>query len=103
MSTFNLPTTAGLTWRTISWARSAAVMISLFVALTLTPMLAARMPPPREREHDIIYHRLEVSFRALEGAYRRLLYWTLAHRGATVGAALAPLLPVFRSLRATEA
>ena len=28
---------------------SVAVMVSLFVALTLTPMLAARMPPPKQR------------------------------------------------------
>ena len=38
---------------------AVAVMISLFVALSLTPMLAARMPPPKERAHGSIYHRLE--------------------------------------------
>jgi HAE1 family hydrophobic/amphiphilic exporter-1 len=67
---------------------AGSVLISLFVALTLTPMLAARMPPPAERAHGSIYHRLEQGFRALEEGYRRLLHWTLAHRAATVGIAL---------------
>jgi len=74
---------------------ASAVMISLFVALTLTPMLAARMPPPKERAHGSIYHRLERGFAWLEDWYRRLLDWALAHRGAILalgaGAFLAAL------------
>jgi HAE1 family hydrophobic/amphiphilic exporter-1 len=71
---------------------AAAVMVSLFVALTLTPMLAARMPPPAERAHGSIYHRLERGFEALESGYRRLLGWALEHRAATLGIALLSLL-----------
>jgi HAE1 family hydrophobic/amphiphilic exporter-1 len=83
---------------------AGSVMISLFVALTLTPMLAARMPPPSQRARGSIYHRLEVAFAALERAYRRLLYWSLDHRGATVGIALATfaLALVFGSRLKTE-
>ncbi len=61
---------------------ASAVMISLFVALTLTPMLAARMAPPKERAHGSIHHRLERGFTWLEDRYRALLDWALAHRGA---------------------
>jgi len=68
---------------------AGSVLISLFVALTLTPMLAARMPPPKERSHGSIYHRLEVGFLALERFYKRVLDLTLAHRGMTVLIALA--------------
>ena len=57
---------------------AVAVMISLFVALSLTPMLAARMPPPKERTHGSIYHRLERWFAGIETGYARLLDWTLA-------------------------
>jgi HAE1 family hydrophobic/amphiphilic exporter-1 len=71
---------------------ASAVIISLFVALTLTPMLAARMPPPAERAHGGIYHRLELSFAWLERSYRRLLYWALAHRRVTLGIALLSLV-----------
>ncbi len=70
---------------------AGSVLISLFVALTLTPMLAARMPPPSERAHGSIYHRLEVAFVALESGYRRLLTWTLGHRAVTVVFALGSL------------
>jgi len=68
---------------------AGSVMISLFVALTLTPMLAARVPPPAPRAHGSIYNRLEVAFAQIERGYRRLLDWTLGHRGLTVGIALA--------------
>jgi hydrophobic/amphiphilic exporter-1 (mainly G- bacteria), HAE1 family len=68
---------------------AGSVIISLFVALTLTPMLAARMPPPTVREHGSIYHRLEQGFTWLESRYRAVLDWTLAHRGRTVAIALA--------------
>jgi HAE1 family hydrophobic/amphiphilic exporter-1 len=71
---------------------AGSVLISLLVALTLTPMLAARMPPPSERAHGSIYHHLERGFEWLERSYRRLLAWTLGHRAATVAIALASLL-----------
>jgi len=67
---------------------AGSVLISLFVALTLTPMLAARMPPPQERAHGSIYHHLEVGFLAVERSYRSILGWTLSHRGITILAAL---------------
>ncbi|MBW2312873.1 MAG: efflux RND transporter permease subunit [Deltaproteobacteria bacterium] len=68
---------------------AGSVLISLFVALTLTPMLAARMPPPKERAHGSIYHRLEQGLTALETAYRRVLDLTLRHRAVTIVAALS--------------
>jgi HAE1 family hydrophobic/amphiphilic exporter-1 len=67
---------------------AGSVLISLFVALTLTPMLAARIPPARERSHGSVYHRLEVGFARLETGYKRALAWTLGHRRATIGFAL---------------
>jgi HAE1 family hydrophobic/amphiphilic exporter-1 len=68
---------------------AGSVVISLFVALTLTPMLAARMPPPSERSHGSVYHRLEQSFEALERGYRVALAWSLRRKGATFAIALA--------------
>ena len=70
----------------------AAVMFSLFVALTLTPMLAARMPAPSERPHGSIYRRFEEAFDWTETSYRRLLDWAFAHRGAVLGVALGSFL-----------
>ncbi len=71
---------------------AVAVIISLFVALTLTPMLAARMPPPKERGANSIYQRLESGFRGLEDFYRRVLDWTLANRLATTGIAVVAIV-----------
>jgi HAE1 family hydrophobic/amphiphilic exporter-1 len=68
---------------------AGSVMISLFVALTLTPMLAARIPPPAQRSKGSLHHRLELGFTRLEAGYRRTLGWTLGHRRATVGFAAA--------------
>ena len=68
---------------------AGSVVISLFVALTLTPMLAARMPPPAARAHGSVYHRLELALSGLESGYGRVLGWTLGHRSATVAIALA--------------
>ena len=67
---------------------AAAVMVSLVVALTLTPMLAARMPAPKEREHGSIYHRLEQGFDWLESHYRTLIDWAFLHRKTTLGIAV---------------
>ncbi len=70
---------------------AGAVLLSLFVALTLTPMLAARMPPPAERSHGSIYDLLERGFEWLENRYRAILGWTLGHRGATAAIAIVSL------------
>jgi multidrug efflux pump subunit AcrB len=83
---------------------AGSVLISLFVALTLTPMLAARMPPPAERAHGSIYQRLEEGFRRTEEIYRKLLDWTLTHRGRSVALALGSfgLAIVFGAFLQTE-
>jgi HAE1 family hydrophobic/amphiphilic exporter-1 len=71
---------------------ASAVLISLFVALTLTPMLAARIPPAPAREHGSVYHRLEQSFAWLERNYRATLYWAIDHRFATLGIAVVSFI-----------
>ena len=71
---------------------AGSVMISLFVALTLTPMLAARMPPPKPREPGSIYDRLETAFERLEAGYRKVLNRSIDHRWATVGFTLFSLV-----------
>jgi len=70
---------------------AGSVMVSLFVALTVTPMLAARMPPPKARSAQSIYGRLERGFGALENGYRRALAFTLRHRALTALATLSSL------------
>jgi HAE1 family hydrophobic/amphiphilic exporter-1 len=66
---------------------AAAVMISLVVALTLTPMLAARIPAPKERPHGSIYHLFDRVLDGLQSHYRTVLLWTVTHRMLTLGIA----------------
>ena len=67
---------------------ASAVMISLVVALTLTPMLAARIPPPEERAPDSIYRVFDRWIEGLEARYRRVVGWAVSHRIATLGVAV---------------
>jgi HAE1 family hydrophobic/amphiphilic exporter-1 len=64
-------------------AVAAAVLISLFVALTLTPMMSARMLRVRPK-HGRLYEVLEGGFRVLEQWYRRSLDLALRHKVATL-------------------
>lgn len=60
-----------------------AVLASLFVSFTVTPMLAARWYRKGENvEHPTgrFAHGFERAFGRLEGFYRRVLEWALAHR-----------------------
>ena len=81
-------------------ALAGSVVISGFVALTLTPMLSAkilRVP----KSHGRVYKSLERAFDAIADRYARLLDRALRHRWATVvGGVAVVLLSVimFRSL-----
>lgn len=58
---------------------AAAVVVSGFVALTLTPMMCSRLLR-HEPAHGRIYNALEGFFEGMSSAYRRVLRWSLAHR-----------------------
>src|SRR6185295_2728391 len=60
---------------------AAAVAISGFVALTLAPMMCARVLRPHTVEHGLKL-RLERALEHLTNGYRRLLRVALAHRRA---------------------
>lgn len=67
-----------------------AVMVSLFVSFTLTPMMSAYWLKPQPKgEHDSKHNRL---FDPLDRGYMRMLDWAMAHRGlVAVGAVLVLL------------
>jgi HAE1 family hydrophobic/amphiphilic exporter-1 len=64
---------------------AAAILISLFVALTLTPMLCSRILTVRPK-HGRLYELLERGFKRLEEAYARALDWVLGHKIITLTA-----------------
>ena len=69
----------------------AAVLISGFVSLTLTPMMCSRILKPHreEQRHGRLYWAFERGFEAWRHAYDVSLRWTLAHKLAVLAAFLA--------------
>ncbi len=75
-----------------------AVLVSLFVSFTLTPMMSAYWlkPAPKDHAGDSKHTRF---FDPLDRGYTRLLAWAMAHRGlVAVGTVLVLLssVPLFR-------
>ena len=59
---------------------SAAILVSGFVSLTLTPMLASRyLKDERQVKHNRVYWLFERGFDKLLAGYRASLTWSLAH------------------------
>ncbi len=67
---------------------ASAVIISTFVALTLSPMLCSRILKKSKR-HGGVYTFLERGFDRLAGAYARILQSAVHHRGRVIVLALA--------------
>ena len=71
----------GRLFREFSVVIGLSVLISGFVALTLTPMLSSRfIRPPAEVVHNALYNVFERFFAGMLAAYGRGLKWSLAHR-----------------------
>jgi HAE1 family hydrophobic/amphiphilic exporter-1 len=60
-----------------------AIVVSLLVAFTLTPMLSSRWLRPKELETDKS-SREHGAYAWIEGSYLRLLDWAMAHRWVVV-------------------
>jgi HAE1 family hydrophobic/amphiphilic exporter-1 len=78
---------------------SFAIMVSLLVSFTLTPMLSARWIRPRPRREDAEGHVLAEHgskdsrvFSAMDKGYTTILTWSLRHRAVVAGMALLVLL-----------
>ena len=64
---------------------AVAILVSGFVSLTLTPMLASRfLALHHDRKHNFLYNGLERFFQGLTHAYERSLLVVLRHRFATL-------------------
>lgn len=77
---------------------AVAVLLSLFVSFTITPMLASRWYRKGEDvEHPTGWfaRSFENGFKRLENAYRRVLEWSLAHRWFVFCSGFTALVGVF--------
>ena len=81
----------GQFFRQFGLTMTAAVLISLFIAFTLDPMLSARFIKPRQghdEKPNAVVGALKRFFEGLEAAYSRSLGWVLEHKVITLLAAL---------------
>jgi multidrug efflux pump len=70
----------GRLFREFAMTISIAILISLAVSLTSTPMMCAQLLRPRfETKRNAFFRASEHAFRAMVSAYARTLGWALAH------------------------
>jgi hydrophobic/amphiphilic exporter-1 (mainly G- bacteria), HAE1 family len=69
-----------------------AIMVSLVVSFTLTPMMAARWLKIDARSRHAGSSKDSRVFHAVDVFYTRLLVWSMAHRGIVAGVAVLVLL-----------
>jgi HAE1 family hydrophobic/amphiphilic exporter-1 len=78
-----------------------AIMVSLLVSFTLTPMLAARWLKIKKHGKDAHSSKDSRVFRVVDGFYTRLLEWAMSHRAVVAGIAVLVLLssvPLFKAV-----
>jgi HAE1 family hydrophobic/amphiphilic exporter-1 len=75
----------GRLFREFAITISAAILVSGFVSLTLTPMLCARfLKPPSGEQHGRLFNATERAFQRLLHGYERSLAWAMARRPLTL-------------------
>ncbi|HVO97081.1 MAG TPA: multidrug efflux RND transporter permease subunit [Bryobacteraceae bacterium] len=76
----------GRLFREFAVTLSAAILVSLAISLTATPMMCARLlrPHEEEREHGWIYRLSENGFNAILKGYDKSLTWVLRHQFLTL-------------------
>jgi len=83
----------GRLFREFAITLSAAVAVSAFVSLTLTPMMCARLlRPESESKHGRLYLLTDRMFQGLLNGYDRSLQWVLRHQAFTLGVAVVTLV-----------
>ncbi|MFA6013478.1 MAG: efflux RND transporter permease subunit [Gallionellaceae bacterium] len=73
----------GMFFKSFAVVVTMGVLVSLFVSLTLTPMLCSRFLKV-EKKHGKLYYALDAMFHKMDSFYRRLLAWSLRHRWKVV-------------------
>jgi multidrug efflux pump len=79
----------GRLFREFAVTLSAAIIVSMLVSLTLTPMMCAYLlRHSKEERHGRFYRLSESTFDKMLAFYRRSLHWVLAHPRVTLSALL---------------
>jgi len=81
----------GRLFREFAITVTAAIVVSVVVSLTLTPMLGSRFLRRQTEHHGGLYRVIERGFEALIGGYRRMLDVVLRHQPLTLVVFLATM------------
>jgi hydrophobic/amphiphilic exporter-1 (mainly G- bacteria), HAE1 family len=82
----------GMFMKSFGLTMAFAIMVSLLVSFTLTPMLSARWLKVKAHGKDKHSSKDARVFNALDRSYTRMLEWSMAHRGIVAGVAVLVLL-----------
>jgi HAE1 family hydrophobic/amphiphilic exporter-1 len=89
---------SSIMFRQLSIVVVFSLLMSLFVAVTLVPVLCSRLlvlPPPRDQRRGLggrLYTFSEQMLNSMDEGYRRLLHLALAHRPAVIGLSAASVV-----------
>jgi multidrug efflux pump len=83
----------GRLFREFAVTLSVAIVISMVVSLTTTPMMCSRiLRPHSEEKHGKVFQASERVFQWIMGHYETSLTWVLRHQRFTLGVALGTML-----------
>ncbi len=89
--------------RSFGLTMAFAVMVSLLVSFTLTPMMSGRWlkvkPRTEDEDHHVHDSKHSKIFGPIDRVYTRMLEWSMAHRGLVAALAVVVLfssVPMFR-------
>jgi HAE1 family hydrophobic/amphiphilic exporter-1 len=87
---------AGIMFKQLALVVSFALLCSIFVSLTIVPMLSNRLLATSgktgEESESKISRKLKSFFVGMENTYKRMLHYSLDHRGGVLAAAVAILV-----------
>src|SRR5678816_3018092 len=89
---------SSILFRQLSIVVCFSLAMSLFVAITLVPVLCSRLlvlPPPPDQRKGVtgrLYTISEGVLDSIDEGYRRLLHWALNHRAVIVGLSAASVI-----------
>jgi hydrophobic/amphiphilic exporter-1 (mainly G- bacteria), HAE1 family len=86
---------SGIMFKQLGWIITIVMAVSMFAAMSLTPMLCSLMlktNPSRGKVFGAIYKPIEISLKWLDRFYSKILGWCVSHRAIVVVGGLAIFL-----------
>jgi multidrug efflux pump len=78
----------GRLFREFAVVISTAIVVSMVVSLTTTPMLCARVLKPQPEQRGVVYRWSERFFDFINRHYKSALHWVLDHKGVGLAATI---------------